>query len=396
MARGATERRRRRRLRLPTHVRPAGAVGVIGRSRDLSPRDAPVGSRWSPSAARRGMPPPISSPRRSGPRATTGARPHRTIPSIREPEGSARPSTHSIMRGSGTRARLGPRRSPDGSSATTSEAPSSLTSRSPSASTASSLPTGGWRTASGRGRIIRRAEAARAAGADLVVLSLHWGTEFRHVPDPEQQRLARRLTGSGAVDLIVGHHAHVVQPIRKVHERWVAYGVGNSLTGMTAADSIEDVQDGMVLIVTFELGTEGWTVGRVRFAPTWVQPGPFLVHLVGPAIDRGSLPSPILKELRRSWRRTVRAVDASSLGVAAFRGTPRVAPEGRGGVRPDAKGRPCWAPPLARRSRWFRRRRRFPRPLPRLPPRGPRRRRRHRRPCRRALRRRPPRRRPRR
>jgi poly-gamma-glutamate capsule biosynthesis protein CapA/YwtB (metallophosphatase superfamily) len=168
--------------------------------------------------------------------------------------------------------------------------------------------------------IIRRADAARDAGADLVVVSLHWGTEFRHVPDPEQQRLARRLTGSGAVDLIVGHHAHVVQPIRKVHDRWVAYGVGNSLTGMTATDSIEDVQDGMVLIVTFELGTQGWSVGRVRFAPTWVQPGPFLVHLVGPAIDRESLPAPILTELRRSWRRTVRAVDASSLGVAAFRG----------------------------------------------------------------------------
>jgi hypothetical protein len=41
---------------------------------------------------------------------------------------------------------------------------------------------------------------------------------------------------------------------------------------------------------------------------------------VGPAIDRGSLPGPTLAELRRSWRRTVAAVDASALGVIPFRG----------------------------------------------------------------------------
>ncbi|HEY5858762.1 MAG TPA: CapA family protein, partial [Actinomycetota bacterium] len=168
--------------------------------------------------------------------------------------------------------------------------------------------------------IVRRATAARETGASLVIVSLHWGTEFRHVPDPSQQRLARRIMDSGVVDLIIGHHAHVVQPVRRVHDRWVAYGVGNSLTGMTAADSIIDAQDGMVLIATFAQNTDGWSLARMRFAPTWVQPQRFLVHLVGPALDRRRLPSPILAALRRSWRRTVGAVDASSLGVIPFRG----------------------------------------------------------------------------
>jgi hypothetical protein len=174
-------------------------------------------------------------------------------------------------------------------------------------------------------RIIARARRARREGADLVVVSLHWGIELQHPPSTWQLDVARRLTASDAIDLIVGHHVHVVQPIRRVHRRWVAYGVGNSLTGMLAGDYVPDVQDGMVVLVTFEQGTTGWQVSRVRFAPTWVQPGRFVVRLVGPALDAGKLPASILAELRRSWRRTVSTVDAASLGVKPFR-RARLAP----------------------------------------------------------------------
>jgi hypothetical protein len=53
--------------------------------------------------------------------------------------------------------------------------------------------------------------------------------------------------------------------------------------------------------------------------PTWVHPGPFVVRLVGPAIDLGRLSPSILAELRRSWQRTVATVDAADLGVVPFR-----------------------------------------------------------------------------
>ncbi|MGZ8601218.1 MAG: CapA family protein [Actinomycetota bacterium] len=168
-------------------------------------------------------------------------------------------------------------------------------------------------------RIISSARLARRRGADIVVLSLHWGTEQRHQPTTEQGALARRLTASKAIDLIVGHHAHVVQPIRRVHWRYVAYGLGNSFSGMTAALFTPAVQDGMVLLVTFERGPRRWHVHRVRFAPTWVHPGGFVVRLVGPAIDARRLPAAVIQELRRSWRRTVTTVEAARSGVAPFR-----------------------------------------------------------------------------
>ncbi|MEK8143301.1 CapA family protein [Streptomyces sp. M10(2022)] len=42
-------------------------------------------------------------------------------------------------------------------------------------------------------------------------------------------KLARRLAGETGIDLVIGHHAHVVQPMEKVDGTWVAYGLGNQL-----------------------------------------------------------------------------------------------------------------------------------------------------------------------
>ncbi|HVG99297.1 MAG TPA: CapA family protein, partial [Miltoncostaeaceae bacterium] len=66
------------------------------------------------------------------------------------------------------------------------------------------------------GAILAAARRARRAGADVVVVNLHWGAEYRHAPTPFQWRLARRLAASTAVTAVVGQHAHVVQPIRFV------------------------------------------------------------------------------------------------------------------------------------------------------------------------------------
>ncbi|AUH43293.1 CapA family protein [Streptomyces sp. CMB-StM0423] len=85
-------------------------------------------------------------------------------------------------------------------------------------------------------RIVSDARRARRAGADIVVVSLHWGTEWQDAPDATQRQLARELTGSrsaGApdVDLILGTHAHVPQAYEKVNGTWVVYGMGDQIAG---------------------------------------------------------------------------------------------------------------------------------------------------------------------
>ncbi|MGW3664325.1 CapA family protein [Streptomyces sp. NPDC005141] len=110
-------------------------------------------------------------------------------------------------------------------------------------------------------RIVADARAARKAGADVVVVSLHWGTEWQDEPDEQQLRLSKELTASRTdgrpdIDLILGTHAHVPQAYEKVNGTWVVYGMGDQIAGeMFNGQGVQDPR-----------GNES-TIGRFTFAP---------------------------------------------------------------------------------------------------------------------------------
>jgi len=62
--------------------------------------------------------------------------------------------------------------------------------------------------------------------ADLVIVCPHWGVEYASQPTRDQVELAHQMIDAGA-DIIVGSHPHVVQPLEKYHDRWIAYSLGN-------------------------------------------------------------------------------------------------------------------------------------------------------------------------
>ncbi len=74
-------------------------------------------------------------------------------------------------------------------------------------------------------RLLRNVEAARSQ-ADVVIVSLHWGVEYSHCPTKEQEEVADRLMAAG-VDLILGHHPHVIQGLQAHEDGLVAYSLGN-------------------------------------------------------------------------------------------------------------------------------------------------------------------------
>ena len=163
-----------------------------------------------------------------------------------------------------------------------------------------------WSVALARARrILRDARRARRRGARVVIVNLHWGTEYRHAPDSFQRALARRLTRSRAITAIVGQHAHVVQPIRRVHGLWVVFGEGNLLSNQTAACCPAATQDGMLVLLHVAVTGRRSRVTRVRYVPTWVRHPDFTVLPVGPALPRDAAPA---GALRASWARTVRVV----------------------------------------------------------------------------------------
>src|SRR5690242_6026542 len=102
------------------------------------------------------------------------------------------------------------------------------------------------------------------------------------------------------VDLVIGHHAHVVQPIqRRPDGRWVVFGLGNLLAQqalMPGEGSTPPHRDGVIVRVTIAPGSTGrHAVSRVGHVPTFVQAPDDVVRLA-PAFSR-SRTSAVLRSM---------------------------------------------------------------------------------------------------
>jgi poly-gamma-glutamate capsule biosynthesis protein CapA/YwtB (metallophosphatase superfamily) len=167
-------------------------------------------------------------------------------------------------------------------------------------------------------RIVNDARAARQAGARFVVVLLHWGQEYQSTPTPYQREVAKQLLAAPEVDLLLGHHVHVVQPIERVGSKWVAYGMGNSLSNQTPSCCAAGSQDGMLVKVTVADHAGRLRVRQVRYVPTWVEHPSFRIRPVLTALADRSLPTATRRALQASRDRTRGAV-----GLAAQAASPR-------------------------------------------------------------------------
>lgn len=118
--------------------------------------------------------------------------------------------------------------------------------------------------------ILAEASRARQAGAKIVVVSLHWGTEYDNKSNADQQALARKLLGSPDVDLILGCHAHVVQPVEQINGKWVVYSMGNEVA--QHSEPSNGNREGIMADITFTEDASGaWKTSAAEVIPTWVQ-----------------------------------------------------------------------------------------------------------------------------
>jgi poly-gamma-glutamate capsule biosynthesis protein CapA/YwtB (metallophosphatase superfamily) len=166
-------------------------------------------------------------------------------------------------------------------------------------------------------RILADARAARRAGSQFTAVFLHWGQEFHSAPTQIQRTLATRLLADPSVDLIVGHHAHVVQPVQRIHGKWVAFGMGNSLSAQSAACCPAATQDGVLLQVAVVHKQGRYVVEAVRYTPTWVEHPSYRIRPVLQTLAGGSVSPAMRAALRTSLHRT-----AVAIGRAARLATP--------------------------------------------------------------------------
>lgn len=126
----------------------------------------------------------------------------------------------------------------------------------------------------------------KTAGAEATVVYLHWGEEYKwktgEGPNANQTAMAQKLCDMG-VDVIVGGHPHVVQPVDLLqsstdteHKTIVLYSMGNAVSNqrkeeMQQSEPTGHTEDGVLFCVTFAKYSDGSVcVNSAELIPTWV------------------------------------------------------------------------------------------------------------------------------
>jgi poly-gamma-glutamate synthesis protein (capsule biosynthesis protein) len=130
---------------------------------------------------------------------------------------------------------------------------------------------------------IQSIKAARAAGAEAVIFSLHWGVEYEVAPQQTMIDEAHALMDAG-VDVLLGHHPHVLQPVEAYETTdgriaAVIYSLGNFISNQSRFYRHElnqtaagDPRDGAILRFDLLRKDYGKGIKRVELANLSAQP----------------------------------------------------------------------------------------------------------------------------
>ena len=124
-------------------------------------------------------------------------------------------------------------------------------------------------------------EEMKNAGAEATVLFIHWGVEYILEENQTQNDMAQKLCDLG-IDVIIGGHPHVVQPVELLtstedpeHKTVCLYSLGNAVSnqrlGFSDAIKTPHTEDGILFTVSFEKYSDGTVyLAQVNGLPTWV------------------------------------------------------------------------------------------------------------------------------
>jgi poly-gamma-glutamate capsule biosynthesis protein CapA/YwtB (metallophosphatase superfamily) len=103
----------------------------------------------------------------------------------------------------------------------------------------------------------------------VVIASVHCCTEYITHPTATQAAIAHALLAFPYIDLVLGHHAHVVQPFERNNGKWIAYGLGNHI----AQQDLPVTYDSVIARFTFTRDPDGrYRVSTAEAIPSLIQP----------------------------------------------------------------------------------------------------------------------------
>ena len=156
-------------------------------------------------------------------------------------------------------------------------------------------------------KIINDAETAVRGGAEFVIVSLHWGKAYSSEISASQEEVINKLLSSDSVDLIVGHGAHVIQPVLRISNKYAVAGIGNFLSNQPGderrlcSQCPESTQDGMITWFNISEFPDGnISVTDAGYVPTWVDRSTYEIVPIGVSEPDNVEPA----DIRRSENRT--------------------------------------------------------------------------------------------
>ena len=123
--------------------------------------------------------------------------------------------------------------------------------------------------------ILKQINLAKEQNVDIICASMHWGDEYKQKQNKKQEELADYLFQNG-VDIIIGNHAHVIEPMEKrkialedgtEKEVFVVYALGNFISGQT----IEHTKSTVILDMNIRKNGENGkiTIDSINYIPVY-------------------------------------------------------------------------------------------------------------------------------
>lgn len=165
---------------------------------------------------------------------------------------------------------------------------------------------------------------------ELIILNIHWGEEYIQTPSWYQQELARLLINEG-VDIILGSHPHVVQPVEEItsddglHKGVVFYSLGNIISNQQEEEMGFNIsENGLLPIIDLEKTNNDVKITNIQYIPTWVSRKPIdgpkkyeytIVPLAGDLQELATKENLNIDDLITSFDNTVTVVNNPNIKV---------------------------------------------------------------------------------
>ncbi|HDX9694641.1 CapA family protein [Bacillus thuringiensis] len=107
------------------------------------------------------------------------------------------------------------------------------------------------------------------SSSDMVIVMVHWGVEYTSTPSKQQKEVAQYLTDLG-VDVVIGNHPHVIQPIewkknKDGHETLIYYSLGNLIS---AQEKLETLVGGLSYVQFVKYEDKTFGIRQAAIVPT--------------------------------------------------------------------------------------------------------------------------------